>query len=238
VDVRVVVVVDDDLVKKVLIVTTSHDRVDDTKTTGLWLEEFATPYARFLAAGIEVVVASIKGGQVPLDPGSLPKTEEEKQKVATAISVLQASQKLADITNRDQFDAVFFPGGHGTMWDLPGDPDVASIIGSFTDKGKIVSAVCHGPACFANAKRSNGDPVVKGKHVTGFSNTEEVLMKLEKLVPFLLEDKLKDLGATYSSKKQWMEHAVADGTLITGQNPQSSGATADLVIQHLQGGAK
>lgn len=218
--------------KSVLIITTSHDQITPEKKTGVWFEEFAVPYERFVAAGYDVTVASIQGGNVPIDPASQPKPEDQA-KHESSLKALTSTTKLSTITDRTKFDAVFLPGGHGTMWDLPNDPDVISIVGSFLDGGKVVGSVCHGPACFVNAKLANGDSVVKDKNVTGFSNTEEKGLSLDTVVPFMLEDKLKELGATFSCKKPWADHVVVDGKLVTGQNPASSAGVAEAMIKLL-----
>jgi len=220
-------------------VLTSHDQLGDTEfKTGFWLEEFATPYYIFKDAGVNITLASPKGGQPPLDPKS---DEADFQTEATqrfkgdqaAQDVLANTLKLADIT-ADNYDAIFYPGGHGPLWDLSNDSHSIALIENTFTAGKPVAAVCHAPAVLLNAKAADGSSLIKGKSVTGFSNTEEDAVQLSKIVPFLLEDSLKKSGATYSKGEDWQPYAVKDGLLITGQNPASSAATANALLGLLQ----
>ena len=224
---------------RILIVLTSHDQLGDTgKKTGFWLEEFATPYYRLLDAGAEITLASPAGGQPPLDPKS---SEADAQTEAThrfntdrqAQTVLANTVKLPEVKESD-FDAVFYPGGHGPLWDLTEDQNSISLIESFVAANKPVAAVCHAPAVLVHVHDAQGQPLVKGKRVTGFSNSEESAVGLSDIVPFLLEDKLIQLGANYEKTNDWQPLAVIDGRLITGQNPASSEAVADALLGLLQ----
>lgn len=223
---------------RVLIVLTSHDQLGDTgNKTGFWLEEFAAPYYRLKDAGAALVLASPKGGQPPLDPKS---HEPDAQTDATrrfdgdpaAQADLANTRKLADVDASD-FDAVFYPGGHGPLWDLADDPRSIGLIEEFLDQSKPVASVCHAPAVLLNAKSSDGQPLVKGKRVTGFSNSEEAAVGLTEVVPFLLEDQLAALGGLYQHADDWHAKVVVDGLLITGQNPASSEAVADALLEKL-----
>lgn len=223
---------------KILMVLTSHDQLGDTgKKTGFWLEEFAAPYFIFKDAGAEITVASPKGGQPPLDPKS---NEPDSQTAATerfkkdqeAQTALANTVKLSSISAED-YDAVFYPGGHGPLWDLAEDRDSIGLIEKLYAAGKPVSAVCHGPAVFRHTKTADGSPLVKGKSVTGFANTEEEAVGLTDVVPFLVEDELKNNGGLYSKGDDWQPYAVTDGNLITGQNPASSELVAKAVLQRL-----
>ena len=219
----------------VLIVLTSHDQLGDTgKPTGFWLEEFASPYYDFKAAGAQITLASPLGGQPPLDPKS---NEPDFQTEATrrfaddsaAQNALANTAKLAEM-KVEAFDAVFYPGGHGPLWDLHHDPDSIALIEQFIAAGKPVAAVCHAPAVLLKAKAPNGDPLVKGKTVTGFSNSEEAAVELTNIVPYLLEDQLTTMGGLYQKTDDWQALALVDGLLITGQNPASSAAVAEALI--------
>ena len=223
---------------KVLFVLTSHDDLGDTgEKTGFWLEEFASPYYTLKDAGVEVTLASPKGGQPPLDPKS---ANDDAQTDATrrfngdstAQQELAKTMKLADAKAVD-YDAVFFPGGHGPLWDLYADADSISLIEQFAAADKPVAAVCHAPAVLLQAKAVNGEPLVKGKKVTGFSNSEEKAVGLTDVVPYLLEDELKALGGHYQKVDDWHELSVTDGLLITGQNPGSSEAVAKDLLKLL-----
>jgi putative intracellular protease/amidase len=215
---------------KILMVLTSHDRLGDTgKKTGFWLEEFAAPYYVFRDAGADVTVASPKGGQPPLDPSSdapAGQTDHTRRFKADAAAqaVLASTVRLADVTAAG-FDGVFYPGGHGPMWDLAEDPVSIALIESFATAGKPIAAVCHAPSALRHV-RVNGQPIVKGRRVSGFSNTEEAAVHLSEVVPFLLEDELKRLGGHYEKAADWQPLAIVDGKLITGQNPASSSAVA------------
>src|SRR5579862_9009489 len=208
---------------KILMVLTSHDKLGDTgRKTGFWLEEFAAPYFTFLDAGATVTVASPKGGQPPLDPvsdtpeGQTELTRRFKQDPA-AQAVLANTVKLSDVKAAD-FDTVFYPGGHGPMWDLAEDPLSIALLESFYSSGKPIALVCHAPGVLRHVMYK-GEPLVKGKHVTGFTNGEEAEMQLTNVVPFLVEDELMRLGAVFEKKADWQPFFVVDGRLITGQNP-------------------
>lgn len=223
----------------ILMVLTSHERLADTgKKTGFWLEEFAAPYYTFLDAGVNVTLASPAGGQPPLDPNSdTPdaqtefterfKTDDEaQQRLAT-------TKKLADVSV-DDFDSVFYPGGHGPLWDLAVDKNSIALIENFVKSDKPVAFVCHSPAALKNVK-IDGEYLVNGKKVTGFSNSEEDAVGLSDVVPFLLEDALKEHGGHYEKGDDWASFVVEDGLLITGQNPASSEDTAKHLLKKLKG---
>lgn len=224
--------------KKVLFVLTSHAEMGETgEKTGFWAEEFAAPYYYLLDHDVEITLASPKGGQPPIDPRS---KAEGAQTEATKrlFSDDQALQKLANTmvlakVDEANYDAVFYPGGHGPLWDLAEDEHSIALIEAFYKKDKPVGAVCHAPAIFKNAKDENGMPLVKQKRVTGFSNTEEEAAGLTDVVPFLVENMLKNNEGIYSKGENWTEHAVQDGMLITGQNPASSEKVADMLLQEL-----
>ena len=220
---------------KILIVLTSHDQLGSTgKKTGFWLEEFAAPYYVFKDAGAAITLASPKGGQPPLDPKSdLPENLTESTKRFRTDSAAQAeladTKKLADVSAAD-FDAVFYPGGHGPMWDMPDNPTSIALIEAFVKADKPVGAVCHAPAAFVNVRGQDGKYLVKGKRVTGFTNAEEQAVGLSTVVPFRLEDRLKERGGVYSSGVNWAPHVQVDGDLVTGQNPASSGPAAKALL--------
>jgi putative intracellular protease/amidase len=223
---------------KILIVLTSHDKLGDTgEKTGFWLEEFASPYYHLKDAGAQVTLASPSGGQPPLDPKS---HEPDFQTDAThrfdddlaAQKELANTAKLSEMKVED-FDAVFYPGGHGPLWDLHNDSDSIALIEEFIDAGKPVATVCHAPAVLLKAKDQNGDPLVKGRKVTGFSNSEEAAVELTDVVPYLLEDELVAMGGVYQKVEDWNPLAVVDGFIITGQNPASSGAVAEALLKAL-----
>ena len=224
---------------KVLIVLTSHDQLGDTgKKTGFWLEEFASPYYHLKDAGVQVTLASPRGGQPPLDPKSNEpdfQTDDTRRfdDDQAAQDELANTAKLAEIKVED-FDAVFYPGGHGPLWDLHNDNDSITLIEGFIAAGKPVATVCHAPAVLLKAKDQNGDPLVKGKKVTGFSNTEEAAVELSDVVPYLVEDQLIALGGLYQKVEDWNSLAVVDGLIITGQNPGSSGAVAEALVKALK----
>lgn len=224
---------------KILMILTSHDQLGSTgNKTGFWLEEFASPYYVFKDANADLTIASPNGGQPPLDPKS---DEPDFQTEATerfkgdtdAQEALANTVKLSDISSAD-FDAVFYPGGHGPLWDLAENQNSISLIESMYAAGKPVAAVCHAPAVFKNAKAENGEPLVKGKSVTAFSNSEEDAVQLTDIVPFLLEDQLTANGASYSKADDWHPYTVTDGNLITGQNPASSTETAQAMLEKLK----
>lgn len=224
---------------KILIVLTSHEQLGNTgKKTGFWLEEFAAPYYVLADAGAVITLASPAGGQPPLDPKS---DEPGAQTVATerfkrdraAQTALANTLKLSDISPND-YDAVFYPGGHGPLWDLAEDRHSIALIETMYAAGKPVAAVCHAPAVLRHAMAPDGSSLVKGKSVTGFSNTEEDAVQLSNVVPFMLEDELRAKGATYSRADDWQPHSVTDGNLITGQNPASSELVAKAVLEKLR----
>jgi putative intracellular protease/amidase len=220
---------------KILMVLTSHDQLGNTgEKTGFWLEEFAAPYYVFLDAGAKVTVASPKGGMPPIDPKSddpnnQTPAQDRFRADKSAQNVLANTVRL-DTVSADDFDTVFYPGGHGPMWDLAEDPVSIKLIETFYDSGKPVAAVCHAPGVLHRV-RHQGEPIVKGKRVTGFTNSEEEAVGLTKVVPFLVEDELKRLGGRYEKAPDWQSFAIVDGRLITGQNPASSEATAKALLE-------
>jgi putative intracellular protease/amidase len=228
---------------KILMVLTSHDTLGNTgRKTGFWLEEFAAPYYRFKDANAEIVIASPKGGQPPLDPKS---NEPNFQTDLThrfeadsdARAKLASTVRLDSVYQQD-FDTVFYPGGHGPMWDLAEDPNSIGLLESFLAAGKPFSVVCHSTGALRHVKTPDGKPLVAGKTVTGFTNGEEDEVGLTKVVPFLVEDEMMRLGATFSKVKNWGVHVVADGLLVTGQNPASSGPAATKLLELLAERAK
>ena len=220
---------------KILMVLTSHDNLGDTgNKTGFWLEEFAAPYYVFKDAGAEITLASPKGGQPPVDPGS---DSEEAQTDATRRFKADdaAQQSLADTVplasvSASDFDAAFYPGGHGPLWDLAEDADSIALIEASAAANRPVGAVCHAPAVLRHTRASDGKPLVSGKKVTGFTNTEEEAVGLTGVVPFLVEDMLKANGGAYEKGDDWASFVVTDGTLVTGQNPASSEAAAKRLL--------
>jgi len=222
----------------ILIVLTSHDKLGDTDNkTGFWLEEFASPYYTLLDAGAAITLASPKGGLPPLDPSSNApdfQTQATKRFEADeqANKILANTIKLSSVKESD-FDAVMYPGGHGPLWDLTNDEDSISLIEDFVKANKPVASVCHAPSVLLNVKLENGDYLVKGKKVTAFANTEEEAVQLQDIVPFLLEDELKQRGALYSKVEDWNSYSITDGKLITGQNPASSQAVAKELLKLL-----
>lgn len=223
---------------KILMVLTSHDELGTTgKKTGFWLEELAAPYYAFLDAGAEITLASPKGGQPPLDPKSDEpdsQTDETRRFHAdsAAQAVLASTVKL-DTIDQAAFDAVFYPGGHGPLWDLANDKHSISLIEQTLQAGKPVALVCHAPGVLRDVKNADGTPLVKGKKVTGFTNSEEEGVGLTEVVPFLVEDVLKQNGGLYSRGDDWQSYTVQDGLLITGQNPGSSAETAKVLLASL-----
>ena len=222
---------------KILMVLTSHDKLGNTgRKTGFWLEEFAAPYFVFRDAGVELTLASPKGGQPPVDPKSdMPENQTDAQirfkKDAAAQKALSQTAKLADMKS-ENFDTVFYVGGHGPMWDLAESKDSVALLESFYNSGKIIALVCHSPGVLRHVTYQ-GAPLVRGKHVTGFTNGEEAEVQLTKVVPFLVEDELMRLGAIFEKKADWQPFSVVDGRLITGQNPASSTTTAKNLLQAL-----
>jgi putative intracellular protease/amidase len=223
---------------KILMILTSHNVLGNTgKPTGFWLEEFTAPYYAFMDAGAEVTVASVKGGQPPIDPksdepGNQTDSMERFKKDSAAQKVLASTVKLSEVTSAG-YDTVFYPGGHGPLWDLVEDKKSIALIEEFYNAGKPVAAVCHAPAVFKNVTYQ-GQPIVKGKRVTGFANSEEEAVQLTKVVPFLVEDELKRQGGLYEKGPDWSVYTIVDGWLITGQNPASSGPAARELIKLLQ----
>ncbi len=224
--------------KKILFVLTSHEDLGNTgHKTGFWIEEFAAPYYALKDHGVDITLASPKGGQPPIDPKS---ATEDFQTPATlrfnedkeTQDILSNTQKL-ETMNASDFDGIFFPGGHGPLWDLAEDKNSISLIEDFYKNNKPVSAVCHAPAVFKNTKNTDGSPLVKGKKVTGFTNTEEEAVQLTAVVPFLVEDMLKENGGNYSKGEDWAPYAQEDGLLITGQNPASSTLVAELLLKKI-----
>ena len=220
---------------KILMVLTSHDKLGDTgEKTGFWLEEFAAPYYVFKDAGADITLASPKGGQPPLDPKS---DAEDAQSEDTrrfksdpdAQQALGATHKLAEVY-KDEFDAVFFPGGHGPLWDLAEDTNSIALIEATLSAEKPLGLVCHAPGVLKNTKTPDGKPMVSGRSVTGFTNSEEEGVGLTKVVPFLVEDMLKEKGGNYSKGPDWGSYVTRDGLLITGQNPASSAEAAKALL--------
>jgi putative intracellular protease/amidase len=223
---------------KILMVLTSHDQLGNTGgKTGFWLEEFSAPYYVFKDAGAEITLASPRGGQPPLDPKSdAPDSQTDSTRRfkadSAAQAVLASTRKLADVS-AGNFDAVFYPGGHGPLWDLSEDRSSIALIEAMLAAGKPVAAVCHAPAVLRHVKAADGNSVVKGKTVTGFSNSEEQAVGLTHVVPFLLENILKQNGARYVKLADWQPYVVTDGLLITGQNPASSEPAARALLEEL-----
>ncbi len=223
---------------RILMILTSHDVLGSTgQKTGFWLEELASPYYVFKDAGAQVTLASPKGGQPPIDPKS---NTPDWQTDATrrfegdpeAKAALAKTKRIVELDAGD-YDAIFFPGGHGPMWDYPGNQPLANLIEAFDEELKPIAAVCHGPAALVAAKRSDGLPLVNGRKVTGFTNGEEAAVELTEVVPFLLEEKLKELGGNYVKGPDFESFVIADGHIVTGQNPASSAAAAEKVLEAL-----
>jgi putative intracellular protease/amidase len=220
---------------KILMVMTSHDTLGNTgKKTGFWLEEFAAPYYVFTDAGVDVTVVSPKGGQPPIDPKSDDPDNQTPAQIRfkadkKAQAVLANTARLSSVSAKD-FDTVFYPGGHGPMWDLAEDPVSIKLIEDFYNSGKPVAAVCHAPGVLRHVKYK-GEPIVKGKRVTGFTNSEEEAVGLTNVVPFLVETELTRLGGKFEKVADWQSFSIIDGHLITGQNPASSEATANALLE-------
>lgn len=223
---------------KILMVLTSHDQLGDTgEKTGFWLEEFTAPYYVFQDGGAEIALASPLGGQPPLDPRSddpACQTESTHRFKADPVAqaMLASTYRLSEL-HADDFDAVFYPGGHGPLWDLAEDASSIGLIEAMLLAGKPVASVCHAPAVLLRAKAPDGKPVVRGKRLTGFSNSEEEAVGLTRVLPFLVEDRLAQCGARYVKRADWQSHVVSDGLLITGQNPASSEAVARELLARL-----
>ncbi|MBV8277693.1 MAG: DJ-1/PfpI family protein [Verrucomicrobia bacterium] len=219
---------------KILVVTTSNSvfQGENPHPTGVWLSEFTEPYMEFLAKGVEMVVASPKGGQMPIDPRTNPTPEQQKE-WAPALKAAASTVKLSQVSSKD-FDAIFLPGGHGPMFDLPDNPELGRLLEAFFAEGKIISAVCHGPVGLVGPKRKNGDPLVKGVTLTSYTYGEEVAAKLDKEVPFIVENRLKELGASFIAREVKADHVERDVQFITGQNPNSSASLARSVVAALE----
>ncbi len=224
--------------KKILIVLTSHDKLGNTgEKTGFWLEELAAPYYVLKDAGVQLTLASPLGGQPPLDPKSDdPDAQTDATRRFAADTEAQAelaNTRVLSTLDAGDYDAVFYPGGHGPLWDLAEDASSIALIESMLNTGKPVAAVCHAPAVLRHAKDADGKPVVAGKAVTCFSNSEEAAVGLTDVVPFLVEDMLADNGGEFSKGADWEAHVLTDGLLITGQNPASSAPAADALLRAL-----
>jgi len=223
---------------KILFVLTSHDKLGDTgKKTGFWIEEFASPYYTLLDKGANITIATPKGGKAPIDPSSdTPDAQTASTKRyredTEAQEHIANTKVLADMQASD-FDAVFYPGGHGPLWDLANDATSAKLIETFNEQQKPIAFVCHAPAALKNVKNTDGSPLVKGKKVTGFTNSEEKAVQLTDVVPFLVEDMLKENGGIYSKGDDWAAYALQEGNLITGQNPASSDLVAEKLLASL-----
>lgn len=215
---------------KILMVVTNHDRIDDEHPTGLWLEEYAIPRRVFLDAGFEIVTASPKGGKAPVDPRSTQEGDIDRE----ALAELENTTMLLEAGDAGGYDAIFIPGGHGTMFDLAESQALKTLLSEFDAQDKIVAAVCHGPAAFVDAIRAGESrTLVEGRRITAFTDSEERAVKLDKLMPFLLASKLREQGATVIENSDWSDHVEIDGTWITGQNPQSSDSAARAVVSAL-----
>jgi putative intracellular protease/amidase len=225
--------------KKVLFVLPSHDKLGDTgQKTGYWLEEFASPYYEFIDNEYDVTIASPKGGKPPVDPKSL-QPENQTEYTKRLQDDQEAKEKLENTlilseVSPDEYDTLFLPGGHGPMWDLSQDKDLKKLVERFYNNNKIISAVCHGPAGLIQATDKNGDSILKNKRITGFTNDEEEFVKLDKTVPFSLENKLKELGGHFEKTENFKPFIVSDGQIITGQNPASSFLAARKVVEVLR----
>lgn len=224
---------------KVLFVLTSHDELGDTgEKTGFWVEEFASPYYTLLDKGADITVATPKGGKAPIDPNS--DTEDNQTEATKRFHKDEAAQKVINNTKKlsevkaEGFDAVFYPGGHGPLWDLANDKTSIELIETFNRQEKPIAFVCHAPAALKEVKGTDGEPLVKGKKVTGFTNSEEKAVELTDVVPFLVEDMLKKNGGIYSKGDDWAEYVLVDGNLITGQNPASSELVAEKLYAKLK----
>ncbi|WP_292945530.1 type 1 glutamine amidotransferase domain-containing protein [Olleya sp. UBA1516] len=223
----------------VLFVLTSHDKLGDTgKKTGFWVEEFANPYYTLVDKGAKITIATPNGGAAPIDPSSdspdAATEDTERYNKDEATQALIANTHKLSVMNADDFDAVFYPGGHGPLWDLANDKTSIALIEKFNTQEKPVAFVCHAPAALKDVKGTDGEPLVKGKKVTGFTNTEEDAVGLTQVVPFLVEDMLSKNGGIYSKKEDWAAYAIQDGNLITGQNPASSELVAEKLLESLK----
>lgn len=214
--------------KQILMVVTSSGQISAGNPTGLWLEEFAVPYLKFRKEGFKVTVASSKGGQAPVDPRSLKDGAKVLDWAAAAVE-LKNTLVLKEVSALS-YDAIFLPGGHGTMFDFPNDLDLKRLLNHFAQEGKVIAAVCHGPSGLVGAKKADGTPLVAGKTITAFTNEEERAAELDKEMPFPLESKLREEGAKFVVGEKWAVHVEVDGKLVTGQNPASSSAAAEAVV--------
>lgn len=228
----------------ILFIVTSHVSMGEgLEPTGVWLEELTTPYYEFVDAGYEVKVASVAGGEIPIDPRSLGESSQEEESVkryfndAAFQEKVKNAPKAADL-DTSQYAAIVFPGGHGTMWDYPNNPDLSNIITTALSEDRVVAAICHGPAVFVGVEDENGEPLVKGKKIAAFTDSEEAAVGLAEEVPFLLETKLQTLGAEIVKVGDFESISVVDGNIVTGQNPASSKAVAKDVIQLLEAKSK
>jgi putative intracellular protease/amidase len=226
-------------INKILFVVTSHDELGNTgKKTGLWIEEFAAPYYKFHDLGKEIVIASPKGGQAPIDPKSdLPENKTEATRRYYSDKETQdklSNTVLLSAVSESDFDAIFYPGGHGPMWDLPDNQDSIKLIESFYNNGKPVTLVCHAPVALKNVKTPDGEWLIKGKRVAAFTNTEEETAQLTHVVPFLLEDMLKERGANFQKGEDWKPFVTREGLLITGQNPASSVLAVHTLLDYVE----
>ncbi|MBW3660219.1 MAG: type 1 glutamine amidotransferase domain-containing protein [Gemmatimonadetes bacterium] len=215
---------------RILVVVTSHDAVDEENPTGVWLEEFARPYDAFVAQGYTVEVASPRGGVVPIDPSSEPEDAGEWE---AARARLGDTLRLSDVVP-EEFDALYLPGGHGTMFDFPDDPELQRIVRDLAGRDRVIAAVCHGPAAFANIEDEDGRPLVEGVRLTAFTDAEERETGLQDAMPFLLESRLRERGAEFVAEEPWSDHVEVDGAWITGQNPQSSGTVGVEIVHAIQ----
>lgn len=218
--------------RNVLMFVTGADKTQNGKQTGIWLEEFTVPYLLFKEAGYTITVASPQGGAVPVDPGS-QKESEHKTDWTVAVSRLESTVSATSLS-AENFDAIFFPGGHGTMFDLPNNADVKRLLKEFDKQSKVIAAVCHGPAAFVGAQKADGTPLVQGRTITGFTDAEEAAAGMVEEVPFLLETTLRKEGGQFVTAKEWSSHVEVDGRFVTGQNPASSEATAKAVLNLLK----
>lgn len=216
--------------KRILMVVTSSNEMGGNRPTGLWLSEYVEPYLEFIKKGLDVTVASPLGGKAPIAPESF--IDEIPSDWEDAIELLEHTVPLSEVTS-DDYVAIFLPGGHGTMFDLPDNKDLQKLLTRFAEDNKVIAAVCHGPAGLVGAKLSNGRPLVEGRKVTAFTNKEEKETTLDQIMPFLLESKLRELGAHFVDHPNWSDHVEIDGNLITGQNPQSSVSVAKAFLNKL-----
>ncbi|GGD01178.1 type 1 glutamine amidotransferase domain-containing protein [Pontibacillus salipaludis] len=218
------------MANKMLMIVTNAGVLDDDHQTGLWLSEFAEPYMEFTQAGYDVTVASVAGGEIPIDPNSI--SGEEPDEWEGVMEPLKDTVVLSDV-NPDEYSGVFLPGGHGTMVDFPDNEAIKNALQPFFEQNKVIGSVCHGPAAFVGVTDQNGKSFIDGKRLTAFTDAEEKDQGLDSKVPFLLETRLTELGANFMAEPNYTEHVEADGNLVTGQNPQSSLATARKVVQKL-----